>query len=276
MIEFMACPAPALIVPFGLSLIAPGSPDAAFRALRKGLPFAALLVVASFLLAKGALACALALPWLLLTLLGALSGAARLLRKRWTDISETCHAAALLFLPVGAVWLCLSRLGTAPMGFQEPIVLLTAVHFHYTGFAAPILMGIAIRRFPHDGRMLQPAGLGFLAGTPLLAAGFALASPPLKYAAVLLLCASLLTLALVQMANLTSFDTVQDGLAHPLLALSALGLACGMLLAAAYGSGEFVGDVRIGIQRMAIFHGISNGIGFSLLGLLGWRRDRGL
>ncbi len=76
------------------------------------------------------------------------------------------------------------------------------------------------------------------------------------------------------MANLTSLDTVQDGLAHSLLALSALGLACGMLLAAVYGSGEYAGHARIGIPRMALLHGISNGILFCLLGLLGWRRER--
>ncbi len=186
MIEFLICLAPCLIVPLGLALIAPGNPDAAFHTLRKGQPFAATLVVASFFLSKGPLACALAMPWLLLTGLGALSGAARLLRNRLADIAETCHAMALIFLPVGAGWLCLSRLGMAPMGFREPIVLLTAVHFHYTGFAAPVLSGMAIRRFSHYGKILRPAGLGLLGGTPLLAAGFVF-SPLLKYVAVLLL-----------------------------------------------------------------------------------------
>src|SRR2546427_2725107 len=36
--------------------------------------------------------------------------------------------AGLLYLPVGAVWFIMARLGSQPFGFGDTIVLLTAVH----------------------------------------------------------------------------------------------------------------------------------------------------
>jgi hypothetical protein len=273
MIEIMVCLAICAIVPLGLGLITPQKPDRAFRAIRMGHPLAAALVLVSFLLPKGPLAAGLCAPWILLTGLGALSGAGRLIRIRFRDMEQTCFGMALAFLPVGAIHLLLSRLGATVMGFQEPIVLLTAVHFHYTGFAAPILAGMAIRRFQRYRAALGMAALGLLTGIPLLAAGFVF-SPLLKAVAVLLLCASLLALAIIQMASLTSLDIVSDAWAHPLLALSGLGLTFGMLLAALYESGERSGHAWIGIPMMALLHGLSNGIAFSFCGLLGWHLDR--
>jgi hypothetical protein len=85
------------------------------------------------------------------------------------------------------------------MGFQEPIVLLTAVHFHFAGFAAPLMTlaaagtvekaSILKRRFFH----IVVAGI--LAGPGLLAAGF-LIGPHSKLAAALLVAGSELGLAL--------------------------------------------------------------------------------
>ncbi|NJN44183.1 MAG: YndJ family transporter [Anaerolineae bacterium] len=43
------------------------------------------------------------------------------------------------------MWLLASRLGANPLGFTEPIILLTAIHFHFAGFAAPIIAGLVGR-----------------------------------------------------------------------------------------------------------------------------------
>ena len=59
--------------------------------------------------------------------------------------------AALLLLAVGGSWTWMSRAGWQPWNFSEQrpfsnqIVLLTGVHFHYAGFALPILTGWTIR-----------------------------------------------------------------------------------------------------------------------------------
>jgi hypothetical protein len=46
---------------------------------------------------------------------------------------------------VGGAWLVASRLGMRPMGIQEPIGLLTAVHFHFAGFATAMIAAAMLR-----------------------------------------------------------------------------------------------------------------------------------
>jgi hypothetical protein len=171
----------------------------------------------------------------------------------------------MLFPLVGGIHLVSSRLGHPLAGFPEPIVLLTAIHFHYTAFAAPILASLA-------GRTLGPvAGLGLVGGTPLLAAGF-LFSPKLKAAAVgvLVLCVS--GLALAQFAALPRL-TRRGG--RLLLGLSSISVIAGMILAAIYEHGFYTGRSWLSIPQMAWSHGILNGVGFSLGGLLAWNIERG-
>jgi len=47
-------------------------------------------------------------------------------------------------LLIGAAWLLLSR-AAIHLQFREPIVLLTAVHFHYSGFATSHLLAALVK-----------------------------------------------------------------------------------------------------------------------------------
>src|SRR5688572_31618797 len=166
-------------VPLGLALVA--TPDRAgrhpwpYRVARRSQLGAALLVVGSYFLPAGLPAAALATPWLAFTGLVALFGLGRLLSRGVGSVEETCIDAGLLYLPVGGAWLVLSRLGANPLGFGDTIVLLTAVHFHYAGFVAPILAGLAGRSLWPSQRGARRAfrlvAVGVIAGPPLLAAG---------------------------------------------------------------------------------------------------------
>jgi hypothetical protein len=60
-------------------------------------------------------------------------------------VDELCLHAALVYWPVGCLWLVISRAGVNPLGFSDDIVLLTAVHFHYAGFAALTMLGMTGR-----------------------------------------------------------------------------------------------------------------------------------
>ena len=51
---------------------------------------------------------------------------------------------------------------------------------------------------------------------------------------------------------------------------SAAAIILGMLLAAMYGTGEYLGEQWLSIDDMARLHGPINGVGFSVLGLLGF------
>jgi len=54
------------------------------------------------------------------------------------------------------------------------------------------------------------------------------------------------------------------------LALSSLSVMAGMTLAAVYAIGDWLGETWLTIPRMASTHGLLNGLGFVMLGMLGW------
>lgn len=266
--------APLVIVPLGLGLAGRPSPSGerqrACRIARFLQPFGAAMAVASFWLPAGRKGAALAAGWLFITVLAGLSGLAGLLRSRLTPMEENCFNAGLLYLPVGGAWLILSRLGSSPMGFKEPIVLLTAVHFHFSGFAAPVLAGAtgkSLSGFTSFRRTLfTVTALGVIAAPAMVAAGFVLA-PVLKVLGAFLLTASLVVLAILVFGLL---HRVPQKLARRLLAASASSVIAGMILACVYAVSDFAGRELISIPQMALFHGTINGLGFALCGLLGW------
>lgn len=173
--------------------------------------------------------------------------------------------AGCMMLPVGGGWLVLSRLGASVMGFEEPIPLLTAVHFHYAAFATLVLVGLA-GRCAGDGTVYRCIVAGAIAGPPLLAAGITL-SPLVE-----IVGACVLVLALSALAVLTLVRIVPRmcGLARLLLAVSAVSVLGGMACALAYAAGEFTGIGIISLGKMARIHGPLNGLGFALAGLAGW------
>ena len=264
-----------LFTPLALALAATtdgaGGQPLPYRVATYLQPFAAALVVFSFLLPPGIPAGLLAAGWLLLTGLVGLFGLARVLARGIAPIEEACVDAGLLYLPVGGAWLVLSRLGAQPLGFGDTIVLLTAVHFHYAGFAAPILTGMAGRKLgevkPGDRPAFRLVAVGVIAGTPLLAAGFTF-SPLLAGVAACVLAASLVGLALLTLFFVV--PAVEAAVPRALLIVSAASLAPAMLLAAAYAIGELTRVPVLTIPQMAHVHGWLNALGFVLCGLLAW------
>src|SRR2546422_171098 len=86
-------------------------------------------------------------------------------------LPEACFAAAPLYLSVGGRGLVISRLGATPLGYLEPIQLLVGVHFHFTGFALPLIAGAtgrALRRTTTARRVFGPVALGVLVSPALL------------------------------------------------------------------------------------------------------------
>lgn len=262
LLELLFLLAAWLIVPLGLPFL-PDSPPV--RLARKLQPVASILVTVSFFLQKGTVAAALAAPWLALNGLVALGALYSLKDSFRGGLPSLFLLAAMAFPPVGGVHLVASRYGYLLGGFPEPIILLTAVHFHYTAFAAPILAGLASRAlsgFP--GLLARAGGFGLVAGTPIVAAGF-LFSPVLKSVGVGILCVSMIAAGIAQLAV-----RLDPSPARLLLILSTLAILAGMVLAAVFEHGVYTGRTWISIPRMAQTHGLINGLGFSLGGLLAW------
>jgi YndJ-like protein len=162
------------------------------------------------------------------------------------------------------------------MHFAEPIVLLTAVHFHFTGFALPIVAGatgLALGKHEPIGHstaerdIFRFVATGIIGGPAIVAAGFVFSSALLK-----LVGAWLLAIASIGLAGflLSVLPWITPRLAKVLLSTSAVSLVVGMTLAATYAVGEFTERYWLLIPQMARLYGTANALGFTLCGLLGW------
>lgn len=251
-----------LIVPLGLRFLPDSKP---LRLARRLQPFFAALGTISFFIPTGPIAAAFAVPWLGLNGLVALGGLLVLKESLLKGVASWLLLAAMVFPVVGGVHFVASRAGHNLAGFPEPIILLTAIHFHYTAFAAPILASLSGRS-----ALARSSGLGLVGGTPLLAAGF-LFSPVLKVVGVGVLCVSVVGLAIGQ---LTQARSLPNPRARILLIVSSLAVIVGMVLAGIYEHGFYTGRAWLSIPQMAWSHGLLNGVGFSLCGLLAWIRPR--
>jgi len=263
-----------VIVPLGLSVAATDQSEQSsfsFRLAAFAQPFGAAAVVVSFLLKQGIAAALLASTWLIVTGLISSHGLSRLLARRARVFAEVAVSAGLVYLSVGSGWLIMSRLGIQPLGFGDTIVLLTAVHFHYAGFAALILSGLAGRVLAHQSSSVQRlyalVVLGVIGGTPLVAAGITF-SPLLGLVGTLIISSALLLLGILVIGwvvpNLTRRSV------QLLLVLSSVSPFISMTLASVYAYSIVAKKLIIDIPQMALAHGIINALGFSLCGLLAW------
>ena len=260
-----------VIVPLGLSLLA--SADRKYKLLVLIQPIAALLTIASFFLDKGFPSAALSSTWLLFTGLVALSGVTRLIARGGPfPLPELSIDAGLLYLPVAGVWLVIYRLGEQPFGYGEIIILLTVVHFHFAGFATPIIAGmngrfLASTEFPQ--RIYAFTVFGIVAAMPLVAAGITF-NPLLGLIGTLLLSVALVLLAVV------TIGWVRPAISHPgkqiLLVFTALASCSAMVLASLYAYSIATHTLILTIPTMAMTHGILNAFGFVTCSLFVWSR----
>lgn len=263
---------PLVLVPLGLFLVHLDEKDRIAVRLRRIVDVvqfpAALLFGVAYLLPQGLPAAGLALPWLVTTGLIALFGLWRL-RRGSRSLSEVCVDAGLIYLAIGGAWAVSDRLGFRPLDFDPVIVLLTAIHFHYAGFALPLVTGLAARRL--DGGTARLAAAGVIAGVPLVAIGITstqLKAGPLieSLAAWVLAAAGILTASLhLRLAFAPGRPAVRC-----LWTVAAVSLAGSMVLAAMYGSRFYIALSWLDIPWMRAFHGTANALGFGLAGLLAW------
>ena len=274
-IERLLLLAVLVFTPLALALVyqwqASDAPNVAFWWAYHSQPLAALGVVFAFLQPAGTVAAILSLPWVFCTGLIALAGL--LLRKTAPNhhpLHEWVLTIGMLYLPVGAGWLFLSRFGARPLAFPPVIVLLTAVHFHYTGFAVPVFTALTGRFLARIQRAAPAypwvAGL-IVSAMPVVAAGITF-SPWLEALGVLMLFS-----AMVGLAGVICFDVAPQSPSRParlLLTVAACAMVAAITPALLYGAGELGGRSFITIPRMVQLHGFTNAFGFITCGLIGW------
>lgn len=262
---------PLVLIRLGFAFIIPCGGVKRFRlwyiASYSQLP-AAIALTGAFLLGAGPIAMLLALPWLAFTLLLAYLAFDRIAQRPGPAIEEWGQLAAMLFLPIGAVWALLSCGGLQPLGFREVIVLLTAVHFHYAGFALPLMAGALVRHRRDE--VSKGVLLAVLAGVPLVAIGITttqIGGPrEIELVAVGLLASAGIALGVFHvLLGLSMRHRVGW-----LMAISGLSLVVALGWSALYATGQYGLIPRIEIPFMVHWHGAINAAGAALCGLFGW------
>jgi len=261
-----------VIVPLGLSVVAPDErrESALYKLVVLVQPVAALLTIASFFFEKGVLSAVLASAWLVLNVLIALLGFLRLTSRRFHRIEELSIAAGLLFLPVAGAWLVVYRLGIQPFGYGEMIILLTVVHFHFAGFATPIIAGmsgrvLAGRNYPHT--VLTAVVLAIVAAMPLVAAGITF-SPWIGFVGALLLTTGVVLLAVLTIGWVR--PAINSVAWRILLLIGAIASCVALVLACLYAYSLATHTLILTIPTLALTHGLLNAFGFVTCSLVAW------
>lgn len=263
-----------VIVPLALSLVPAGDQRGNYRLYRLIVlvhPVAAIVTIASFYVEKGFLSASLSFAWFILTTLIALFGLTRLISRRFYPLEELSVDAGLLYLPVAGMWLVVYRLGVQPFDYGETIILLTVIHFHFAGFAAPIIAGMVGRMLAT--RQSQPSKtfllivVALVAAMPLIAAGITF-SPWLGLLGTLLLTTGLFLLAVLTLGRV--WPAIASTGARILLLIAALSSCVAMVLACLYAYSIVSQTLILRIPTMAMTHGLLNAFGFVTCSLIAW------
>ena len=271
-IELIFLFAPLVIVPLGLELVRViGASGPIHAVARRMQPYAAVLTIIALWLPPGKLAATFASGWMLVCGLIALAGVNDLFSPKSREHARlsTFRFAinvARIDLAVGGAWLIASRLGLRPMGIQEPIGLLTVVHFHFAGFATALIAAAALRFSDSRSRWLRTITLLVVLMPYVIAVGF-VTSPQLKMSAAVVFSLSVAALA-IAVRSLGS--RAQSTTARILLQIAPACVFAGMVLSAVFAIADFRGSDVLPIPQMARTHGLLNAVGFCMCGLLGW------
>jgi YndJ-like protein len=252
-----------VVVPLALASLEVGDMALTGQLLRAArlvaLPAGVSLAVA-LALPTGPLATALTAPWLVL---GLACTAAAIVREVGIGLPfrpDVRHAesAALIFFAAAPVFAVADRLGLQPLGIDQLIVRLTAIHFTYAGLLLPMFGAYAWRARPN--RPMELAVGAMVVGTPITALGF-LGYPSMNWIGALLVAGGGFGVGL---GALWSSGRLAAPASRALMRVVGLSLLMAMPMAAIYATGDFMGSTVIDVPTMARVHGSLNALGFAL------------
>lgn len=283
-----------MVAGLGLALaerVLAGATPAPVLVARRLQPVGAVAAIAALALDAGGPAGGLAAVWLAVCLCGAMGGLAVAWRL-WHPAPDVeggpapllagTVAVGLAYLAVGGAWFVVSRLGLHPLDLSTDVVRLTAVHFHYAGFAVPVLAatGLAAVDFYASRVSLVTGCIAAVVGPFVVAMGIALDTAVVRISGALIMTVAAWAIAfgtfLLSTSNsaLTSVPMRGRGLVQMvgrwLLVMSSLSPVVPMLLALQWAVAQHSGIPSLGTADMASTHGLLNGVGFVVGGLAGW------
>ncbi len=226
-----------------------------------------LLFTISYQLEKGGIAAGLTIPWLGLVIYLAFRAFQQ--GSLSMNIIDMTKLAAYFYLPVGAIWAFVDRLGIPVLGYDPTIILLTAVHFHYAGFMLPLTAFWLAKVYPRN--YLKYLNLGIIIGIPLVAIGISATHfqwPSwIEVAGVTIMACSGALLGLFY----AGFGLMQKRtLPGILFIIGGLALFLGMALALCYGWRHVFLIEVLTIPWMYAIHGTCNALGFAVPIVIAW------
>jgi hypothetical protein len=192
-------------------------------------------------------------------------------------LSLSCLYGSCFYLLVGAFFLLMAARSVAFGGFSVAILKLTAIHFHYAGFSALLVVASArmLMDINHPGQraLYTFIATGSLAGPALTGLGIAW-SPTLEVAGSFFLLLAMLALSLVLFIQARKLP----GRIYALLFLAASSLFVAMSFALLFILARFMDTPLISVLQMLRTHGMLNSFlftGIAMLALLLWQPDHG-
>ncbi|TDY53110.1 YndJ family protein [Bacillus subtilis] len=206
-----------------------------------------------------------ALIWWMYTVFIALYAILRLWETKIHRIEETSVLFGLIYLAGGGFWFFAYAAHLQIMQFGPLIILLTAVHFHYSAFLIPIFNGL-LGRTIRKHRMLYSWITWVILLSPLLIALGITYSKTLDVIAV-----SIYMAAIYLHAFLVFMAAFRTKTGTFLILLSSAVLMITIAFSMIYSFGVFRQEVTLTINQMIWIHGFVNAFGVILPALIGWR-----
>ncbi len=181
------------------------------------------------------------------------------------QLPELALDVGLGYLAVGGVWTFVYQADLVLLAFTGTKALLTANHFHFAGLGAAVLVGALGRLRPRRSRIFSVASFGTVFAVVLVALGITL-DHTVEVIAAWVLAACVVVVAITTLGEARH---AESPLARALLLMSGL---AGLMPAALAAHFAWTGFARLSdaaFERMVLWHGLVNAVGFVGCGLLG-------
>ncbi|MDG5786188.1 YndJ family protein [Evansella sp. AB-P1] len=263
-----------VLVPIVLTLTFERSAEGFIFTLYRVLQFlyypSALLATIGLFISPGFISGLFSLIWLIYTIILGGYGLGRLLYRGGVPHEELVIDAAFIFLVLGGGWLVLHQFGVEGLPFSSVIVLLTAIHFHYSSFIVLIFTGMLGRFIVQNNLSIRGYSFiiyGMIAGPLLVAAGITIGGV-LEFISVVVYVILLYWLGGITIWIMLSSSVKSWG--NYCIAFSSMCLLGTMALSFLYSYGITFGPFLLTIPDMVLFHGVGNAFFYAFIGVLGW------
>ncbi len=245
--------------------------------LQKFVAPSALLSIIAIAIPQGPLAGILEIPWLLTTGIIALSGLLYLKKEGFKNNVVLCFGIAQLYILVGGCWLVADRFDLNILNFSKAIIVLTGMHFHYTGFTTTLIAALVGNTLIENGTysglnktLFLFVTLGVTVATPIIAIGIT-AVPLLEVSGAYFLVFCLLVMSVLILKTVKNYFQPTS---KKLIIIAASSLFFTMFMTVLYANSEFTEANTIRIPLMIFTHGIVNSVGFALCGILAFHKNK--